>query len=50
MVIVFILLSAALLVQRGEVVKMNDEQRTQLEEQGYLLFKSRRSRTQIEGK
>jgi hypothetical protein len=50
MIIVFILLSAALIAQCGEVVKMNDEQRTQLEEQGYLIFKSRLSRTQIEGR
>ena len=48
MAIAFTLLSAARMAHCGDAVKMNDEQRTQLNEQGYLIFKSLLSRTQIE--
>ena len=34
--------------RRWDAVKMNDEQRTQLNEQGYLIFKSLLSREQVE--
>ena len=47
MAIAFTLLSAARMAHCGDAVKMNDEQRTQLNEQGYLIFKSLLSRTQI---
>src|SRR3989304_960130 len=48
MAIAFTLLSAARMAHCGDAVKMNDEQRTQLNEQGYLIFKSLLSSTQIE--
>ena len=48
MAIAFILLSAGLMARREEPVKMNAEQRTQLDEQGYLIFKSLLSREQVE--